>query len=97
MGIGNMLSKYQYPFVPRSIAIWRVFSWNFKTPQITNGNLIIAVLLVESNTKLILFVTFIFAIFDFERFFRFNGFGIPHHILISSLMVPKILHHQMDL
>ena len=28
MGIGNMLSKYQYPFVPRSIAIWRVFSSN---------------------------------------------------------------------
>ena len=29
MGIGNMLSKYQYPFVPRSIAIWRVFFMDF--------------------------------------------------------------------
>ena len=54
MGIGTCSACYQYPFVPRSIAISRVFSWIFKPPQITNGNLILVVLLVESNTMVFL-------------------------------------------
>ena len=31
MGIGTCSACYQYPFVPRSIAIWRVFFMNFIT------------------------------------------------------------------
>ena len=38
---------------PLALRFDKFFHGTFKTPQVTNGNLIIAVLLVESNTMAI--------------------------------------------
>ena len=47
-----MLRAYQFYLYPAAFRFDEFFHGIFKTPQITNGNLKVAVLLVESNTML---------------------------------------------